>query len=182
MGSGRGQQKMNCPCVLRPAQVYHRLRWEGFRSCTVRTACLNYDTAVVWSCIWDTRSSTSRLFPHRVTGWPHSRPDKTGGEYNYARHCARQSYIMWISARHCLNYDTAVVWSCIWDTRSSTSRLFPHRVTGWPHSRPDKIGGEYNYARHCARPSYITWVSALHRGYFLEANRTWFDAEHYDIT
>ena len=85
----RDDQKWTAPVPLRSAQVYH-LRWEGFRSCTVRrTDYLNYGTAVVWNCIWDTWSSTSRLFTHGVTGWPHTRPDETGGEDNYAYPCVR---------------------------------------------------------------------------------------------
>jgi hypothetical protein len=97
MDSGRGRQKMNS-VPLRSAQVYHGLHWEGFRSCRVRrTDCLNYGTAVVWNCIWDTWSSSSQPVSHRVAGWPHRRPDKTGGEYNYTYPCVR-SHSTWVSA------------------------------------------------------------------------------------
>jgi len=91
-------QKWTVSVPLRSAQVYHGLHWEGFRSCRVRrTDYLNYGTAVVWNCIWDTWSSTSRPLSHRVTGWPHRRPDKTGGEYNYTYPCVR-SHSTWVSA------------------------------------------------------------------------------------
>jgi len=90
-------QKWTAPVPLRSAQVCHGLRWEGFRSCTARTDCLNYGTAIVWNCIWDAWSSTSRLILHRVTGWPHRRPNETGGEYNYAYPCVR-SHSTWVSA------------------------------------------------------------------------------------